>query len=151
MKRNTRIIIIALAVVGITSGTVAIARGGHGSMGEHMVSRLTERLDLNDQQVSALDTLRVEIKETRELVRGNSADERQTLLDLVTAESFDQGQALEMITQRTTAMQTQAPELVAAAAVFLDGLDADQKQELNDIMERLGKRRGHRHDKDDGL
>ncbi|MFK7891878.1 MAG: Spy/CpxP family protein refolding chaperone [Granulosicoccus sp.] len=149
MKRNTKIIIIALTVVGITSGTVAFARGGHGSMGDRMVERLTERLELNEQQVSALDTLRVEITETRELVRGNSGDDRQTLVDLVTAESFDQGRALEMITQRTSAMQTQAPELVAAAAGFLDGLDAEQKQELNEIMDRIGSRRGHRHDKDE--
>lgn len=149
MKRNTKVIIIAIAVVGITSGTVAIARGGHGNMGDHMVNRLTERLELNEQQVRALDALRVEITETRELVRGNSGDDRQTMIDLVTAESFDQGRALEMITQRTSAMQTQAPELVAAAAGFLDGLDAEQKQELNEIMDRFGSRRGHRHDKDE--
>lgn len=148
MKRNTKIIVAALAVVGIASGT-AIARGGHGGMGEHMVNRLSDRLELNEQQVGTLETLRVEIKETSELVRGNSADDRQTLMDLVTAESFDQGQALEMITQRTTAMQTQAPELVAAAAGFLDGLDAEQKQELSKLMERFGDRRGHRHNKGD--
>ena len=144
MKRTTKIVITVLTVVGIASGTAAIARGGHDGMGARMVGHLTERLNLDEQQATALEALQVELSETRELMRGNSGDDRQTIKDLVSADSFDQGAALEIITQRTTAMQVQAPELVSAAAGFLDGLNAEQKQELSDLMDRFGDRRGKR-------
>ena len=147
MKRNTKIIFAVVTAITVVSGTVAIAGGGHGRIGERMVSRLTKKLDLTEQQATALDSLKLEIQETRNLMRGNLDSQSQTIKELVSAETFDQGAALEMITARTTALQTQAPELVAAAAEFFDGLDNEQKQELSDMMNRFSERRGGRHDR----
>ncbi|MBX2884718.1 MAG: Spy/CpxP family protein refolding chaperone, partial [Granulosicoccus sp.] len=107
-----------------------------------------ERLNLDEQQAGALEVLQQELQETRELMRGGEGEDRQTLKDLVSAESFDQGLALELITQRTSAMQAQAPELVAAAAGFLDGLNSEQKQELSELMDRFGNKHGRRANKD---
>ena len=75
------------------------------------------------------------------------ATQGQRIKDLINADAFDQGAALEMITARTTAMQTQGPELVAAAAQFFDGLNEVQKQELNELMDRFSDRRGDRSQK----
>ena len=147
MKRNTKIIFAVVTAITVVSGTVAIAGGGHGRIGERMVSKLTKKLDLTEQQATALDSLKLEIQETRNLMRGNLDSQSQTIKELVSAETFDQGAALEMITARTTALQTQAPELVAAAAEFFDGLDNEQKQELSDMMNRFSERRGGRHDR----
>lgn len=133
MKRNTKIVLAALAAVSITTGTLAMAGGGR--MGDRMVDRLSERLELTEQQVSSLQVLQTEISETRQLMRSGLDSDGQTLKNLIGAESFDQGAALEMITARTTAMQAQGPELVAAAAQFLDGLDVEQKQELSELMD----------------
>ena len=147
MKRNTKIIFAVVTAITVVSGTVAIAGGGHGRIGERMVSKLTKKLDLTEQQATALDSLKLEIQETRNLMRGNLDSQSQTIKELVSAETFDQGAALEMITARTTALQTQAPELVAAAAAFFDVLDNEQKQELSDMMNRFSERRGGRHDR----
>ena len=111
-------------------------------MGERMVGKLTKQLELSDQQVADLQILKEEIRETRELMRGDLGADGQTLKGLIGADSFDQGAAMEMITARTTALQSQGPELVAATAQFLDGLDAEQKQELNELMDRFSDRRG---------
>ena len=148
MKRNTKIILAAITAVTLVSGTFAVAGGGHGRMGERMISKLTDRLDLDEQQSVALESLHLEIKETRDLMRGDSSTQTQTLKELVSAETFDQGAALEMITARTTAMQAQGPELVAAAAQFFDGLNAEQKQELNELIGQFSERRGKRSQKD---
>lgn len=145
MKRNTKIILATITAVSVATGTIAFAGGGHGRMGERMVGKLTERLELSEQQVDALSALQVEFKETRELMRGDLDNDGKVLKDLISADTFDQGAALEMITTRTTAMQTQGPELVAAMAQFLDGLDASQKEELSSLMERFSDRRGGRH------
>lgn len=142
MKRNTKIVLAAITAITIGTATIAAAGGGHGRMGDRMVSKITSKLDLNEQQVASLEALQLELKETHELMRGDT--DAETLKGLIGAETFDQGAALEMITARTTAMQTQGPELVAATAQFLDGLTAEQKLEVNELMERFGKhRRGH--------
>jgi len=145
MKRNTKIILSVIAASSIATGTFAFAGGGHGQMGERMVNRLSDRLELSEQQSNALSALQVELSETRELMRGDLNSDSQSLKELISAESFDQGAALEMITARTTAMQAQGPELVAATAVFLDGLNAEQKQELSELMDRFSDRRGGEH------
>ena len=147
MKRNTKIILAAVTAITLVSGTFAVAGGGHGRMGERMISKLTDRLELDEQQAAALDSLHLELKETRELMRGDSATQGQWIKDLINADAFDQGAALEMITARTTAMQTQGPDLVAAAAQFFDGLNEVQKQELNELMDRFSDRRGDRSQK----
>lgn len=145
MKRQTKIILAAVTAVTIASTTVVMAGGGHGKMGDRMISKITKKLDLNEQQATALDSLHSELRETRELMRGNLGADGQTLGDLLGAETFDQGAALEMITTRTTALQAQGPELVAAAAQFLDGLNAEQKEELSKHVGRFSERRGKRH------
>ena len=144
MKRNTKIILASIVAVTVATGTVAIAGGGHGRMGERMVSKLTDRLELNDQQSTDLQSLQLEIRETRDLMRGDTDSDGQMIKELISADTFDQGAALEMITARTTAMQTQGPELVAATAQFLDGLNAEQKQELGELMDRFSNHRGDR-------
>jgi len=148
MKRNSKIILAAVTAVSLATGTVVFAAGGHGKMGNRMISKLTDRLELNEQQASALESLKLEIQETRDLMRADGESQGQSLMQLVSGDTFDQGAALEMITARTTAMQEQGPELVAAAAQFFDGLDSEQKQELNQMMDRFSERRGHRSQKD---
>lgn len=149
MKRNTKIILASIVAVTVATGTAAMAGGGHGRMGERMVSKLTERLELNEQQTTDLQSLQLEIRETRELMRGDVDSDGQLVKELISADTFDQGAALEIITARTSAMQTQGPELVAATAQFLDGLNAEQKQELSELMDRFSDRRGGRRNHSD--
>ena len=147
MKRNSKVLIAAVSAIAISTGALAFAKGDKG---DRMVNRLTERLELSADQSTALDTLQVEMKETRELMQGNAESDGQTLQDLIVADTFDQGAALEMITARATALQAQGPELVAAAAVFLDGLSPDQKAQLSEIMDRSSRRGGGRKHRGEG-
>ena len=144
MKAPKTIIALTLAGVGVAAlSTSAIAWRG-GDRGERMIERVSERLELDDNQRAALGTLAAEMRETRELVRGEGDALREQVATLLAAPTLDQGAALALIERRTTAVQSQAPELVAAAAVFLDGLDAEQKADIESFLERGG--RGHHRD-----
>ncbi|MFK7994489.1 MAG: Spy/CpxP family protein refolding chaperone [Granulosicoccus sp.] len=145
MKRHTKIILATITIVTIASTTAVVAGGRHGNLGDRMVSKIVKKLDLDEQQSSALVLLQEELRETRELMRANPDTDGQTLGDLIGAETFDQGAALEMITVRTTALQNQGPELVAAAAQFFDSLNAEQKQQLSERMSWFSEHRGKRH------
>lgn len=145
MNAPKKLLVAALAAVGIAAASgVAIAERGDGHRGERMLERVSERLELDDNQRAALATLAEAMRETRELMRGADGDLRAQAESLVTAETFDQGAALGLIQERTAALDAQAPELVAAAAAFLDGLDAEQKADIAEFLEKRGGR-GHRH------
>ena len=144
-KRTSSLIVAGLATGGIVlASTSALAWRDGGNRAERMIERVSERLELDDNQLAALESLAIEMRETRELVRGDGGELRQSVRDLVTADTLDQGAALALIERRTSAVQTQAPALVAAAAVFLDGLSPEQKGDIEAFLDRMGRR----HDRD---
>jgi Spy/CpxP family protein refolding chaperone len=78
-------------------------------------------------------------------MHGDDTDLRAEMTSLITADTFDQGKALTMINDRAAAIQANAAELVAAAAVFFDGLSAEQKAQIQQFAEKRGNRhhKGH--------
>jgi len=122
MKHVKKIVIGSLII-----GTAALGASAYANRGdnfqERMIERVSKRLDLNDVQQEALNGLTLEISETRELMRGQQGDMRAEILQLLNEPTLDQGKALSLINDRAAALQNNAPELVAAAAVFFDGLD----------------------------
>ena len=109
-----------------------------------MVEPVSEKLEFDQSQQAALTVLVAEISETREMMRGDVDNLRASIGPMITAETFDQGTALSMIEQRTPAVQAQAPELVASAATFIDGLSSEQKADIASFLERHeGKRSRH--------
>ncbi len=146
MKHLRKIIIGAITVTTITVGVSAFAARGDGDHKERMIERISGKLELTDTQSAALQTFAEELTETRELMRGDGTDLRTEMNSLIGADTFDQGKALTLINDRAVAIQDNAPELVAAAAVFFDGLSAEQKAQVQEFAEK----RGHGRHKGEG-
>ncbi len=146
MKHLRKIIIGAITVTTITVAASAFAARGDGDHKERMIERISSKLELTDTQSTALQTFAEELTQTRELMRGNGTDLRTEMNSLIGADTFDQGKALTMINDRAAAIQANAPELVAAAAVFFDGLSAEQKAQVQEFAEK----RGHGRHKGEG-
>ena len=149
MNKLTKVLVIGVTISGLAVGATAYAKRGGGDRGARMVSHIADHLELDDSQTQALDTLRLEISETRELVGGDKQDMKAQVSALIAADTFDQGAALGMINERAAAFQANAPELVAAAGVFFDSLTVEQKTEIQGFMDRFGNRheRGDRHER----
>jgi Spy/CpxP family protein refolding chaperone len=148
MKHLKKTIISTVAIASIAVGATAFAQRGDGDRhhGDRMLERIESRLELTDTQSAALATLADELTQTRELMRGNGSELRDEISSLINADTFDQGKALTMINERAAALQAKAPELVAAAAGFFDGLSAEQKAQI----QQFAAKRAHRHgDQDD--
>lgn len=149
MNKKTVIAVVTATTIGLGSlgiGASAWAKGRHGG-GERMINRVTEMLSLNEGQVEALKSLQSEVSETRQLMRGDNGGLMGNLTEFVNADSFDQQEALNLINERIAALESNAPELVNAAAVFFDGLSAEQKATMTDKLEKMQKRHGKRADK----
>ena len=140
MNTMTAIVVIATTATAIAFGANAYAKRDGGHHGDKIVSRIANRLDLDDSQSEALKALQAELIETRTLMKGDSVNLKDQLSQMINAESFDQGAALSMINERAAALQANAPELVATAGTFIDSLNPDQKAKVQKFMDHSGKR-----------
>ena len=145
----TSIIVIGTTAAAIAFGANAYAKRDAGHRGDKMVSRISERLNLDDSQTDALKALQAEISETRTLMKGDGVNMKEQLLQMINADTFDQGAALSMINERAAAFQANAPELVATAGTFIDSLNAEQKAAVQKFMDHSGKRSKHHRGQND--
>ena len=142
--KTIKIIILGSVILGTAAlGASAYANRDGDRFHDRMIDKISTRLDLNDTQVMALNGLADELKETRQLMKGDGDSMRTEMRTLVTSNTFDQGKALSMINDRAAALQNNAPELVAAAAVFFDGLDSAQKEKITELADKMRKGRRH--------
>lgn len=145
MKKLTAIITAATLVLGTAAATVAYAhKGKDGERAERMVNRITEKLNLDVTQQQALENLKNEVVAKRTQTKEQLQTTREQMLDMVVAEDFDEARALEIFNQRTLVMQASAPEVVNAMGVFLDTLDAEQKSDVREMIEKFQQRRKNR-------
>lgn len=137
-------IILGTLIIGTAAlGASAYANRDSDRFQDRMIERISKRLELNDTQAMALNGLADELKETRDLMKGDGGNIRTEMTSLVSSDTFDQGKALSMINDRAAALQNNAPELVAAAAVFFDGLDSSQKEKISEFAAKMHKGRRH--------
>ena len=153
MKLSTRIITAVLLVAG--SSGVVYAFGKHGDWGmtpaekaEFVSERVTKKLDLDSQQQQKFDDLANLVVEIMQQARATREHQVSEISQLIEDPSFKQARALELIQQKTQLVNDKAPLVIGSLAVFVDSLNSDQKQELQEFMQRR-HRHGHGHGDDD--
>lgn len=159
MKRNW----MQRGLLGALGATIAFGSlagcagrfGGHGDgwgaggrtpeeraqMRARMVERVAKRLDLDAAQKARLEVLASTMQAQREAVMGG-ADARADLAGLIAGPSFDRTRAQVLVQQKTQAVQTAAPTVIAAFGDFYDSLNPTQQQQVREFMARRGGR-GH--------
>ncbi len=148
MKLSTKLITVVLLIAGSTGVVYAFSKHNDWGMSpeekvEFVTDRVTKKLDLDNQQqqnfaqlAETVAQLILEAKATRE----EHVTEIGTLLQ---DPSFDQVRALEMVQQKTQMINEKAPLVVASLAVFLDSLNLEQKQQLQDFIQNHRKHYQH--------
>jgi len=150
MKISTRIITAVLLVAGSTGVVYAFSKHGDWGMtpaekAEFVSERVTKRLDLDSEQQQKFDELASLAVDIMQEVKTSRQDHFSEITQLLEEPSFNQARALELIQQKTQLVNEKAPTVIGSLAVFLDSLNADQKQELQELMQRR-HRHGHGHD-----
>jgi Spy/CpxP family protein refolding chaperone len=105
---------------------------------DKMVDRAASKLDLNAEQKALLATVGDKLYEQRKALMGQTTDPRAEVKSLVAGPKFDAAKAQALINDKTAALQSKSPEVVAALADFYDSLNPAQQQKVRDFME------GHR-------
>jgi Spy/CpxP family protein refolding chaperone len=106
---------------------------------DKMVDRAAGKLDLNEDQKKRLSVLGDKLYEQRTALIGQTKDPRAELKALVAGDKLDAAKAQALITEKTTAVQTKSPEVIAALADFYNSLNPTQQQKVRDYMDGKGR------------
>ena len=106
---------------------------------DKMVDKAASKLDLTDDQKKRLAALGDKIYEQRTAFIGQTKDPRAEMKALVAGDKFDAARAQAFITDKTAALQTKSPEVIAALADFYNSLNLAQQQKVREYMDGRGR------------
>lgn len=106
-----------------------------------MVDYAGKKLDLNDAQKQRLGVLGDKLREQRTALMGKT-DVRADLQGIVAGTTLDKAKAQAMVEEKTGALRSKSPEVIAAAADFYDSLNPALQQQVRDLMQRRKGWRG---------
>ena len=144
---------IKRTLIGLFGATIVLGgltacghrHGGHGmSLSEEdsarfkarMVERVGKELELNEQQKQRLGALGDRLREQRTALVGKTTDPRAEVQALVAGQQFDRARAQALVEEKTAALRSKSPEVIAAAGEFFDSLSPAQQQKVRDFMQR---------------
>jgi len=143
MTKRKKILLASFLSI-VTFGSFAAFAGGKHCFNpekraEFMVKRMTNKLDLNETQVTHLKAVQQLVtqhhKEKKE--KGRSA-----LLSLLDTPELDQNKALSLLENRTEQIKQNAPEMITVIAAFTNSLSAEQRTELKQVVKNFPNRGG---------
>jgi Spy/CpxP family protein refolding chaperone len=148
MKLSTRIITAILLVAGSSGAVYAISKHGDWQMtprekAEFMTERVTKKLELDATQKQYFSDLANLVAGIVAEARASRSAQFEELSALIEAPSFDQARALELVQQKTSMINAKAPEVIASLGVFLDSLNGEQKQQLEEFVKHRHEHREH--------
>ena len=104
-----------------------------------MVDRVGGKLDLNEDQKQRLGVVADKMQAQRLALMGKTTDPRADLQALIAGPKFDVEKAQSLINDKTGAIASKSPEVLAAFGDFYDHLTPEQQTKVRDFM---SKKRG---------
>ena len=150
MKKVNILIIATVLVVGGTGAAYAFGKHGSWHMTpaekvEFVTDRVSNKLELDELQRQNFSALAELVAQIAVDARASKAEHVVQLEQMLAAPVLDQARALEMVREKTSEVNEKAPEVIASLAVFLDSLQPEQKQELQEFIEHHREHHRHRH------
>jgi len=148
MKLSTRIITAVLIIAGGSGAVYAYSKHGEWGMTpeekvEFVTERVTRKLNLDSQQQQRFTELAETVAQIMVDARATKQQHVDEIGDLLQDPSFNQARMMEMVQQKTQMINEKAPLVITSLAVFLDSLNAEQKQQMQDFLQN--HRHHHRH------
>lgn len=100
-----------------------------------MLDRVSDKLDLNAEQKQRLGVLADRLQEQRSALVGKTTDPRADIQALVSGEKFDRTRAQTLVTEKTAALNSKSPEVIAAMADFFDSLTPAQQVKVREALQ----------------
>lgn len=145
MKRVTKVIIgtgMAIMMVGGLAACKHHYKSPEDKV-EYIAEKINNKLDLTETQQIHLDQLKGTMLAIATEMKLERAHKHQTMLELFSQPTLDQGRILNLVTEHTTRMQSNAPEVVVAVAALYDSLTPEQQTIVREEIGKHHQRGGH--------
>lgn len=151
MKLGKRAIIVITSGVLLIGGVAACKHKMHSASaeerGEWVVEKVSEELELNDNQRVKLVAVKDEFLDMRKTIRSDRTQRRAEVLDMLKQPTLDREKMNAIVSQKIATINARSPAIVDAIGNFFDSLDDSQRAELSefieDKMERHAKHHSH--------
>ena len=100
-----------------------------------IMDRVASKLDLNAEQKQRLGVLADKLQEQRAALVGKTSNPRTEMQALIAGDKFNRARAQTLVSEKTAALNSKSPEVVAALADFYDGLTPAQQTKVRDAMQ----------------
>ncbi len=100
-----------------------------------ILARVASKLDLSAEQKQRLDVLADKLQAQRAAFVGQSSNPRAEVQALVAGDKFDRTRAQNLVTEKTAALNSKSPEVIAALADFYDGLTPAQQTKVREALQ----------------
>ncbi len=146
MKLSSKIIGAIILIVGSSGAVYAFSKHSDWQMTpdekvEFVTDRVTKKLNLDSQQQQNFTALAETVAQIMLEARDSRQQQVNEIGALLQDPSFNQARAMEMVQQKTQMINAKAPLVISSLAVFLDSLNAEQKQQLEEFIEHHRHRR----------
>jgi len=116
----------------------------HGSMSPErmaqmrgkVIERVSSKLALNADQQQKLNLLADTLQAQRLAMMGSTPEPRTAMQALIAGEKFDRARAQALLSEKTQALDTGSPAVIAALGDFYDSLTPAQQQQVREMSQR---------------
>ncbi len=105
---------------------------------DKIIDRATSELSLDANQRQNLVALADTLHAQRATMMGGMANPREQFQGLFAGDKFDATKAQSLVQDKTEALRSASPAVIAAISTFYDSLRPEQQQKLRDFMARGG-------------
>ena len=149
MKLGKRAIIVITSGVLLIGGVAACKHKMHSASaeerGEWVVEKVSEELELNDNQRVKLVAVKDEFLDVRKSMRSDRQQTRTEVQAMLKQPTLDREKVNAMISQKIATINTRSPAIVDAIGNFYDNLDDSQRAELSEFIEEKMERHAKHH------
>lgn len=125
-------------------GFAAMSDEDAAKMKPRLVEKAGSKLDLDAAQKAKLGVLADTLRAQRNALAGTSTNPRAALQALNAGPTFDRAKAKSLVEEKTGAISTQSPQVIAAMADFYDSLRAGQQAQVREFLDSRRGRWGYR-------
>lgn len=150
MKRSTIVITVLALVLGASGAVYAYGKHGNWHMTpeekvEFVTDRVSKKLELSSQQRDNFSALANTVADIMIETKASKSQHMTEITQLLEEPSFNQARAMELVQQKTEMINARAPLVISQLAIFLDSLDAEQKQQLQEFIQHRHTHHRHGH------
>lgn len=137
MKNWFKKIVMGLSVVGLVAGLSACGPKTPEERQAKMVERISDKLDLTQEQVPYAERMVASMMKTREQLREHRKENIADIRTMVMSDQMDKAQVNAMIDQKTAVLQANRDDMIDSLIAFHGVLTPEQKEEIDEKLEDI--------------